>query len=64
MYGNYTLYAYNSKMDCLQDWSFENVIIKSENNTIFVINKSGKIIYAISTNNCTVIVMEDDMEES
>ena len=60
MYGNYNLYAYNDKFECIQEWSFENVIMVSEENTVKVIDKSGQIIYMISTNCCTVVVMEDD----
>ncbi len=60
MYGNYALYAYNSKFDCTQEWHFEDVCMETENNTILIRNRSGKLLYAISTNCCTVIVMEDD----
>ncbi len=63
MYKNYTLYAYDSKFNCVQEWSFENVRIESSENTISVFNTSGALLYAISTNCCTVVVMEDDTEE-
>lgn len=62
MYGNYNLYAYDDKFNCVQEWSFEHVMIESKANTIQVIDESGALIYAISTNRCTVVVMEDDEE--
>lgn len=63
MYGNYTLYAYDSKFNCEQEWSFENVAIQWGDNAVSVLNARGKVLYAISTNCCTVVVMEDDTEE-
>lgn len=60
MYGNYNLYAYNEKFDCVQEWSFENVKLESKDNTVLVIDSNGKIIYMISTNCCTVVIMEDE----
>lgn len=62
MYKNYTLYAYDSKFNCVQEWSFEDVCIESAENTISVFNKNAELLYAISTNCCTVIVMENDLE--
>lgn len=63
MYGNYNLYAYDDKSNCIQEWFFENVMITSENNTISVISNQGKLLYMISTNCCTVVVMEDEEEK-
>lgn len=59
-YGNYNLYAYNDKFECVQDWSFEDVTIESKQNTILIMDRTGKVIYMISTNRCTVVIMEDD----
>lgn len=60
MYGNYNLYAYNDKFDCVQEWSFENVMIETKDNAVSVIDSNGKVIYLISTNRCTVVIMEDE----
>lgn len=62
MYSNYNLYAYDEKFNCVQEWSFENVKLESKDNTISVIDKAGKVIYMISTNCCTVVIMEGDEE--
>ncbi len=59
MYGNYTLYTYDDKFNCVQEWSFEDVIIEWDANMVIVRNKQNLVVYAISTNRCTVIVMED-----
>lgn len=59
MYGNYTLYAYDDKFNCVQEWSFEDVKIEWDNNVVIVRNRQGLSVYVISTERCTVIVMED-----
>lgn len=59
MYGNYTLYAYDEKFNCVQEWSFEDVKIEWNENMVAVRDKQNLVVYAISTNRCTVIVMED-----
>ena len=63
MYGNYTLYAYDSKFNCTQEWSFENVMIDYSRQGVAVIDRQGKMIYFISTAMCTVIVMEDNARQ-
>jgi hypothetical protein len=60
MRNNYTLYAYDDKWNCVQEWFFENVTIIQKDNTISVLDATGKIIYMISTSRCTVVIMEDD----
>ncbi len=62
MFGNYTLYAYDDKWNCTQEWSFENVKITCHDNTISVTNTVGKLLYLISTTRCNVVVMESDDE--
>lgn len=59
MLGNYTLYAYDDKWNCTQEWSFENAEVHWNDNTVSVTDASGRLLYLISTNRCNVVVMED-----
>lgn len=60
MYGDYNLFIYDKDFNKKEEIGFDKVLIVSEDNMIKVLNQQGKVMYAISTNCCTVIVEEDN----